>query len=324
MKQLGESHQVVGAPRAEHTTAGEDHGPLRRGQEVKDRADVGRRRRLGVRAEDGDLGSLRKRQVEHVLGKGDERRTGPSLGGRPDGVLQRCGRGRRVVDLARPFGEPADGADEIDLLERLPAAQDPIHLAHQDEHRRRVRGRRVDPDGEVRGSDRTRGQAGGRTAGQLSVGLGRKRGGPLVAGGDDPNADRGHGIQHGQEALARDREGDPDARSPQGGCDQLGHGPRRGRLGRGFGLGRGLGLLAGFGLGRGLGLLLRLWLLLGFRLGRGPRLRDDGHVRLGLPSGLRLGLSSGLRRRLSLDGVGRTAFLTGQRAILVQDRLESR
>ena len=120
-----------------------------------------------------------------------------------------------------------------------------VDLADEDEHRRRVGGRRVDADREVRGADRARPEAGRGPPGELAVGLGRERGATLVPRGDDPDPGRLEGVEHRQEALARDGEGDAHAGRPERGGDQLGDRRRRARLRDG------LGDLGGFvGVGR--------------------------------------------------------------------------
>ena len=186
--------------------------------------------RLGVRPHDRDARALGDREVEDVLGQGDQRGTGPALDRGADGGLERRLGGRRVVDLARPLGEPPDGVDEVDLLERLASPDRAVDLADEHEHRRRVRGRRVDADGEVGRADGARPEARRRPAGELPVGLGRERGAALVARGHDPDPGRLERVQDRQEALARHGERDPDAGRAQRGGDQLRDRRRRRRL----------------------------------------------------------------------------------------------
>ena len=83
--------------------------------------------------------------------------------------------------------------------------QGALDLADRHEHRRRILARGVDPDGEVRATDRAGPERDRGSPGQLAVGLGHERRGTLVARGDDPDPGALEGVEQAQERLARAR-----------------------------------------------------------------------------------------------------------------------
>ena len=86
---------------------------------------------------------------------GSDSRTGPGPAAeRLRGSPRHAAGTSRRVRLDGPLGEPAEGRDLVDLLERLPAAERALDLADDREHRRRVLARRVDADREVGGAHR--------------------------------------------------------------------------------------------------------------------------------------------------------------------------
>ena len=149
-----------------------------------------------------------------------------------------------------------------------------LDLADDREHRCRVLQRGVDPDRQVGRPDRARPEAGRRSAGQLSVGLGHERGRALVPGRDDADPGVAERLEDAEEALAGDGERVADA----GGAQGLGH-EMTGRTGLGRFLGR-----------RGLGFERRFLGQPGFVVGR--------HGRVVVPLG-----RSGFDRRRRLVGV---------------------
>ena len=170
------------------------------GEQVEHGTDVLDRGRLRVRPDDRDRDALGQRRGRRTS-SGRARSAGP---GRPSTVARTASSSVAaavggVVDLARPLGQPPDGVDEVDLLERLAAADGAVDLADEGEHRRRIGGRRVDADREVRGADRARPEARRGPPRQLAVGLGRERRATLVARGDD----RGCRRPGGRRARAR-------------------------------------------------------------------------------------------------------------------------
>ena len=106
VEQLREPDEVVRAAGAQHAGAGEDHGPLGRGEQVEHRRGRPRPRAArGARGRPGRAtpsGSGRWR-----TSSGRARSAGPgrpSTRG-PDRLLERRRGGRGVVDLARPLGQ---------------------------------------------------------------------------------------------------------------------------------------------------------------------------------------------------------------------------
>ncbi len=194
----------------------------------------------------------------------------------------------------------------LDLLERLAAAEAPLDLPDEHEHRARVLAGRVDADGEVRGADGARREADRRAAGQLAVGLGHERRRPLVAGADDPDAGGVEALEQAEEALARHGERVADADGTEGVGDEPADGS--GGLGLGVGLGGRLGRLGrrlGFGLGaaasgsaaRPAGSAPGSAVGLGFRLSGGLRDRFgfEFGARVRAPARLRGAATSGAR-----------------------------
>ena len=302
MEQLGEPGEVARGPRAEHATAGEDHGAIGRGQELEDRpdvTDVGPRQR---RARDVDRQCLAGASSSR-RSSGNERSTGP---GRPP-IARRIASPTATAASPAVHGSAAQVAnlaerlDLVDLLERLAAAVGAQHLADEREHRGRVLAGRVDPDGEVGGTDRPRRKARRRAAGELAVGLRHERGGAFVAGRNEADPGLLQSVEEAEEALAGNGEGVPDAGCAEG----LGDDPAdRSRAGGGLrgGLGRRrpppaqAGSESGARSGSGSGCPARA---AGLRLGLGRRAR----VRL------RLGLGSAARAHASGSRSGSAGWL---------------
>ena len=170
VEQLREADEVVGAPGSQDAGAGQDQRALGGGEEVQHRAQVARARCLGMRPDDRHERALGQGQAPGRP-RGSPGTTGP---GRPSTVARTAASSTAAavsasVELARPLGQAADGADEVDLLERLAAPQAAVDVTEEHEHRGRVRRGGVDADGEVRGADDAGPEAGrrvGRSAGR--------------------------------------------------------------------------------------------------------------------------------------------------------------
>ena len=273
-QQLGEACQVRRRAGPQDPRPGQDQRPLRIRKQTEHGADivVGRTGRRWTA--ELDPGLTRDGLVEQVLGKRQQDRAGPAAEGLLDGFRERA---RKLVDgsrLGAPLGKPPEGLGLVDLLECLPAAIVSLDLADDREHRCRVLQRGVDPDRQVGRPNRARPEAGRRSAGQLSVGLGHERCRALVPGRDDADPDVAERLEDAEEALAGDGERVADA----GGAQGLGH-EMTGRTGLGRFLDR-----------RGLGFERRFLGQPGFVVGR--------HGRVVVPLG-----RSGFDRRRRLVGV---------------------
>ena len=241
LEEFGEAGQLRRRSRAQDTGAGQDHRPAGAGQELDDVADL-----VVGRAGDGRPGRVDANVVGHglveeILGQRQQDRARPAAEGLPD----RLGHGHRdVLDrvrLDRPLGEPAEGRDLVDLLERLTTDEGPLDLADRDEHRGRILACRVDPDPQVGATDGARPEGDRRSSGQLAVGLGHERGAVLVACRDDPDAGALEGVEQAEERFARDGERVAHAGGPQRVGDEPTDGPRTGRFDRDVRLGRDIG-----------------------------------------------------------------------------------
>ncbi len=229
-EELGKPREVGRCPGAEDAASGEDHRPLRPGDEMEHRADVLRLGPKGRGPRRVELGLGRQLLVEDVLGDGQIGRTGSPTEGRPDGIADHPGHVRHGRELDRMRREPADRRRLVDLLEGLAAAERPVDLADERKHRRGVLAGSVDPDREVGGAHAAGPDRSGRAARQLAVRLGHERGGTLVARGDDPDPGGLEPFEQAEEALARDGEGIPDAGGAQGVGDEPTDGSRPGGL----------------------------------------------------------------------------------------------
>ena len=206
--------EVVRAAGAQDAGPGEDDRPLGRGERVEHRADV-----VGSGPGGGRGRPARRcpRAGRSRRSSGSARRPGPGAlrvpRRRPRGCPAAVG---RVVELAGPFRQAADRRDQVDLLERLAAADRALDLA--DERRTSGSSRRWRCGCRWRGSPRRRRacrgtRPGGRSAGRTPRPRTRRRprGGwrrRRMPGG----AER---VEEPEEALAGDgeRERTPAARS---------------------------------------------------------------------------------------------------------------
>ena len=165
-------------------TAGDDDGPARGAEPADDGPDLLRVRARNGRGLDPGFGIRGDLFAQHVGGQGQHYGSRTARGRDPQAPRDELGEAVGAVYGGRPLGDRGVERGKVHLLERLPAEKVGLHLAEQDEHRRRVLHRRVDPDREVGRADAPRRHGHGGHPGQLGVRLGHKRGARLVAGRD--------------------------------------------------------------------------------------------------------------------------------------------
>ncbi len=142
----------------------------------------------------------------HVLGQGEDHRPGPPRGRDVEGAGDHFRDPFGVVDLRRPFGEFAEHAAEIDLLERLAFHHPARDLADEQDHRRRILIGGMYRDAGVGRARRPGDETDARPAGQLAMGFGHVAGAAFVAA-DDQFEPIGHvvkRVQHRQVTFAGD------------------------------------------------------------------------------------------------------------------------
>ncbi len=146
------------------------NGPLRRGEQLAQPRHVGRRRDGSRR---GCQGSASAHSAgSRSMSSGSASTTGP---GRPDGRawkarLMNSGMRLGVVDLRHPFGELAEHAAVVELLERL-ALERRAPPGRQQDQRRRILDRDVNAGAGVGGAGAARHDADAGLAGELAVRL---------------------------------------------------------------------------------------------------------------------------------------------------------
>ena len=129
--------------------------------------------------------------------------------------------GRRL-HLAHPFGKSQRAGAEhlavVDLLEGLAVAGVARHLADEEDHRRAVLERRVQPDAGISGAGAAGDEADTRPARELALRLGHESGAALLSAGDEADllAVLVEAIQHRQIAFAGHAEGGVHALGDQG------------------------------------------------------------------------------------------------------------
>ena len=166
--------------------------------------------------------AVRRLPLEEILRHRQQNRTRPAVQSGRDGTLGERNHIAGFPRLAGPFHQRLEGADDIDLLERLFALHVASDLAYKGHQRGRVGHRRFQTNREIRGS-RSPGrdhQAG--AARQLRSRLGHERSRRLVPGGDDSVLAGGQGIDDRQDAFTGDREGDLHTRSHKDVCQPCG------------------------------------------------------------------------------------------------------
>ena len=130
--------------------------------------DRGKRRRIV----DGDA------LDQHVLGDGDDDRTGPSIGGGVKGARDDLRHARGIVDLGRPFRHRAEHGAIVEFLKGLALAGVARDLADEQHQRGRILARDMDAVGGVGGARAAGDEADARPAGHLADRLrhhGRRR-----------------------------------------------------------------------------------------------------------------------------------------------------
>ena len=229
--ELGEADEVRRRARSQDAAAGEDHRPLGIEEEVEDpphvhgvrRRHPGRHDRGRVRRACRCFGNL---LGQEILGKRQQDRTRPAARGATQRLVHDPRQRRDVADLARPTTVPADRGRQVHLLERLPAANGPLHLADQRDDGEGIRVGDVQADRQVRRADGARREHGGRVAAERGGGCRHERRAAFVAGRDDTDAGAHEAVQERQEALSRDGVRDPDPGRGEGVGDEAACRPR--------------------------------------------------------------------------------------------------
>ena len=90
-----------------------------------------------------------------------------------------------TIDLRDPFRDTVEHASVVDFLERLAIDEIAAHLAHEQQHRRRVLLCRVHADRGVRCSGPARHERDARPPSELAVGLRHVRRAPFLPADDE-------------------------------------------------------------------------------------------------------------------------------------------
>ena len=158
--------------------------------------DRGKRRRVV----DGDA------LDQHVLGDGDDDRTGPAIGGGVKGARDDLRHACGIVDLGRPFRHRAEHGAIVEFLKGLALAGVARDLADEQHQGGRILARDMDAVRSVGGSGAAGDEADPGPAGRLADRLGHHgRAGFLTADGDGEIAIMER-VEHREIALARHAE----------------------------------------------------------------------------------------------------------------------
>ena len=109
----------------------------------------------------------------------------------------------RIVDLGHPFGCIAKEAPVVDFLKGFALTCVALHLANEQDQRRRILHGDVDAGGGIGGAGAARDKADAWLAGQLSRGIGHHRGAALGPANDDAYLCVVKRVEHGKIAFAR-------------------------------------------------------------------------------------------------------------------------
>jgi hypothetical protein len=100
-------------------------------------------------------------------------------------LADQLGDAPRILDLDHPLGHLAEHAAVVDLLEGLSVGRLARHLAHQQEHGRRILEPGMQSDAGIGGTRTTRDESDARLAGELAVGLGHVGRSAFLAADDE-------------------------------------------------------------------------------------------------------------------------------------------
>ena len=209
---LGKALQRVGAFRVPAAAAGDQQRPLRRHQH---RAQVAQRarRRPGQRRHGARQHRRRGHFGQHVLGQHQHHRARPALQRGVEGACHVFGQAVGVLHLAHPLGHAQRAGAEhlavVDFLEGLAVALVAGHLADEQDHRRRVLERGVQPDAGIGGAGPARDEADARAAAELALRLGHEGGAAFLPAADEADllAVLVEAVEHGQITFAGHAEG---------------------------------------------------------------------------------------------------------------------
>ena len=151
----------------------------------------------------GDLDRL----GQHVLRQRQHHRTRAAAGGGVEGAAHEFGNAAGIVDLRHPFGELAEHAAIVDLLEGLALQRVARDLADEEDERRRILHRHMEAGAGVAGAGAARHHAKAGLPRELAIGVRHHRRAAFLAAGDE--ADRVgvvERVEHGEVALAGNAE----------------------------------------------------------------------------------------------------------------------
>ena len=145
--------------------------------------------------------------VQHVLGQGENHRTGAARAGGVKGAGDIFGNPSRIVDPRRPFGERREHRGEIDFLKALAVAVVAGDIADKKDHRGAVLHRGMDADAGIGRAGATGDKGDTGLSSHLAVGLCHEGGAAVLAGGDGlDGAAVVQRVEHREEAFPGDGE----------------------------------------------------------------------------------------------------------------------
>ena len=234
-----QSGQCLRRARDVHAAAGDDHGPLRAGQQVGRGLDRVTRGHAAVQREMAQAGMPLRRGggfVQQVGRQHQRHRPRAARAGNREGLVHVVLDARGLGDAADPLGAGGEQADVVELLEGVLVGLVAVDVLHQRDHGnghlQRLGQRRHEQSG---GRAVLRGHHGG-LAGDAGVAVGHVAAGVLAAVGHLGQAEfLASQVQHAGQALA---EYVRHAMADQRPRDQMGHGAMVRQAGSGQGVQR--------------------------------------------------------------------------------------
>ena len=108
---------------------------------------------------------------QHVLGERDDDRSRAAAGRGVEGPRDELGDAGGIVDLGRPFGDRSEHRAIVELLEGLALAHFTCNLADEQDHRRGILARDVQPRRRVGGAGPAGDEADAGPSGRLALAL---------------------------------------------------------------------------------------------------------------------------------------------------------
>ena len=154
---------------------------------------------------------------QHVLRQREQHRARPARCGNVERVADVLWNPFGAVDLRHPLGERAVHAPVVDFLERLALDEVVSHLADEHDHRRRILERGVHADRTVGSAGTARHEQQAGLPGELGRRFRHVRGTAFLAADDEFELvfQVMQAVQHRQETLARNAEGEARAVADQ-------------------------------------------------------------------------------------------------------------